>query len=290
MAKTATSVEEKCIEGYKYLFTKDLLKDKVAFVTGGGTGIGFTIAEVLMRHGCDTVIASRRLEKLQESAATLESATGRKCLPIQMDVRDPKKIQDAVKKAMERFGKINILINSAAGNFLCPAEGLSFNAFKTVMDIDAMGTFNTTKVVFDEYMKTHGGVIVNITATLQVRGQAFQLHAGCAKAAIETMTKHLAVEWGEKGIRVMCVAPGPVEDTEGYSRLGGRTIKEDFVKNIPVQRVGTREDIANTVLYVVSDAAQLLTGTVVIADGGSWLTSENSLRRIRAVIEMHAKM
>ncbi|XP_052773154.1 peroxisomal 2,4-dienoyl-CoA reductase [(3E)-enoyl-CoA-producing]-like isoform X2 [Mya arenaria] len=263
---------------------------KVAFVTGGGTGIGFTIAEVLMRHGCDTVIASRRLDKLQESAATLRAATGRRCLPIQMDVRDPKKVQAAVAEAMKEFGKINILVNSAAGNFLCPAEGLSFNAFRTVMDIDAMGTYNVTKVVFDEYMKKHGGVIVNITATLQVRGQVYQLHAGAAKAAIETMTKHLAVEWGEKGIRIMCVAPGPIGDTEGFSRLGGKALRKEYVDNIPIQRVGTREDIANTVVYVCSDAAQLLTGSTVIADGGSWLTNENNLSGIRHIVELYSKM
>lgn len=284
------TAKEQCISGYKYLFRRDLLQDKVAFVTGGGTGIGFTIAEVLMRHGCDTIIASRRLDKLQESAATLQAATGRKCLPVQMDVRDPKKVQAAVGEAMKQFGKINILINSAAGNFLCPAEGLSFNAFRTVMDIDTMGTYNVTKVVFDEYMKKHGGVIVNITATLQVRGQVFQLHAGSAKAAIEAMTRHLAVEWGEKGIRVMCVAPGPIEQTEGFSRLGGKVISKSYLESIPIQRVGTREDIANTVLYVVSDAAQLLTGTTLIADGGAWLTNENNLSRIRRIVEMQSKM
>lgn len=290
MAQATVPSKEQCIAGYKYIFNKDLLKGQVAFVTGGGTGIGFTITEVLMRHGCDTIIASRRLDKLRESAASLEAATGRKCLPVQMDVRDPKKVQAAVGEAMRTFGKINILVNSAAGNFLCPAEGLSFNAFKTVMDIDAIGTFNTTKVVFDEYMKKHGGVIINITATLQVRGQVYQVHAGCAKAAIEAMTKHLAVEWGEKGIRLMCVAPGPIAETEGFSRLGGKTIREDYIKSIPIQRVGTREDIGNTVLYCVSDAAQLLTGTTVIADGGAWLTSENNLRRVRRIMEMHAKM
>ncbi|KAH3860706.1 peroxisomal 2,4-dienoyl-CoA reductase [(3E)-enoyl-CoA-producing]-like [Dreissena polymorpha] len=285
-----TSEKERCINNYNYLFRKDLLQNKVAFITGGGTGIGFTIAEVLMRHGCDVVIASRRLEKVKESAATLSAETGRRCLPLQMDVRDPKKIQAAVSEAMKQFEKINILVNNAAGNFLSPAEGLSFNAFRTVMDIDALGTYNVTKVIFDEYMKKHGGVIVNITATLQVRGQVFQLHAGAAKAAIEAMTRHLAVEWGEKGIRIMCVAPGPIEQTEGFSRLGGKAMTREYVENIPIQRVGTREDIANTVLYVVSDAAKLLTGTTIIADGGSWLTSENNLQRIKKIMTNQSKL
>ncbi|WAQ96710.1 DECR2-like protein [Mya arenaria] len=184
------TAKEECVKNFKYIFRNDLFLGKVAFVTGGGTGIGFTIAEVLMRHGCDTVIASRRLDKLQESAATLRAATGRRCLPIQMDVRDK-----------------------------------------------------------------HGGVIVNITATLQVRGQVYQLHAGAAKAAI-----------------------------------GGKALRKEYVDNIPIQRVGTREDIANTVVYVCSDAAQLLTGSTVIADGGSWLTNENNLSGIRHIVELYSKM
>ncbi|XP_053384026.1 peroxisomal 2,4-dienoyl-CoA reductase [(3E)-enoyl-CoA-producing]-like [Mercenaria mercenaria] len=329
MSQSAASSKEKCIDGYKYLFNKDLLKGQVAFVTGGGTGIGFTIAEVLMSfegcilRGIKNKVSLISLIKIVQHAVRFQSLLLlEKLLANSMDpdqagldpcwsqshyIRfhmarlsydfkicclfyQPKKVQAAVGEAMRRFGKINFLINSAAGNFLCPAEGLSFNAFRTVMDIDTMGTFNTTKVVFDEYMKKHGGVIINVTATLQVRGQVYQLHAGCAKAAIETMTKHLAVEWGEKGIRVMCVAPGPISDTEGFSRLGGKTISDEYVKNIPIQRLGKREDIANTVLYCVSDAAQLLTGTTVIADGGAWLTSENSLRRVRRIMEMHAKM
>ncbi|KAL3877244.1 hypothetical protein ACJMK2_034977 [Sinanodonta woodiana] len=282
---SAESANEKCKSDYIYLFKPDLLKGKIAFVTGGATGICFTIAEILMRHQCDTVIASRKWDKLQESAKELERGTGRKCLPVKMDVRKPEEIQAAVDKALETFGRIDILINGAAGNFLSPAAGLSFNAFRTVMEIDAHGTFNVMKVVYEKYMKNHGGVIVNITATLQIRGQMLQVHAGTAKAAIETMTKHLAVEWGKDKIRVMCVAPGPVSETEGYRRLGGRNIDSEYEKTIPIQRVGTREDIGNTVLYVVSDAAQLLTGTTIIADGGHWLTSDNNYHRVQRLFQ-----
>lgn len=198
-----------------------------------------------------------------------------------MDVRKPEAITKAVEEALGHFRRIDILINNAAGNFLCPAENLSFNAFKTVMEIDAHGTFNVSKAVFDKYMKNSGGVIINITATLSVRGAALQTHAGTAKAAIEAMTKHLAVEWGPNGVRMMCVAPGPIADTEGMRRLGGNRITDDFVKSIPVQRLGRREDIGNAVLYIASSAGELLTGTTVIADGGAWLTSENNFWRIK---------
>ncbi|OWF51834.1 peroxisomal 2,4-dienoyl-CoA reductase-like [Mizuhopecten yessoensis] len=284
MSRTPSHVEE-CIKDYKYIFQSELLRGKVAFITGGGTGICFTIAEVFMRHQCDTVICSRRMDKLKESAETLSKATGRRCVPVQMDVREPESIIKAVEIALTEFGRIDYLINGAAGNFLSPITGLSFNAFKTVMEIDAHGTFNVSKVIYEKYMKDHGGVIVNITAMLHVRGTPLQAHAGSAKAAIEAMTKHMAVEWGMDGVRVMCVAPGPIEDTEGLRRLGGNVVHDDRVKGIPIQRFGKREDIGNTVLYVVSDAAQLVTGTVIIADGGSWLTSSNDYNYMKKIMQ-----
>ncbi|XP_069124426.1 peroxisomal 2,4-dienoyl-CoA reductase [(3E)-enoyl-CoA-producing]-like isoform X2 [Argopecten irradians] len=289
MSQKPSYVEE-CIKDYKYIFRPDLLKGKVAFITGGGTGICFTIAEVFMRHQCDTVICSRKIDKLKESAETLSRATGRKCIPVQMDVRKPETIIKAADMALSEFGRIDYLINGAAGNFLSPISGLSFNAFKTVMEIDAHGTFYVSKVIYEKYMKNHGGVIVNITATLQLRGQVLQVHAGSAKAAIETMTKHMAVEWGMDGVRVMCVAPGPIENTEGMRRLDGGRVNENFVKSIPIQRMGKREDIGNTVLYTVSDAAQLVTGTTIIADGGHWLTNGNSYYQTKKLMERKSQL
>ncbi|XP_048758569.2 peroxisomal 2,4-dienoyl-CoA reductase [(3E)-enoyl-CoA-producing]-like [Ostrea edulis] len=274
-------MSEETIPDYRYVFQKDLLRGKVAFITGGGTGIGFTITEILMRHGCDTIIASRRLDVVRSAAEKLSKATGQRCLPLQMDVRKPEAITKAVDEALGQFKQIDILVNNAAGNFLCPAENLSFNAFRTVMEIDAHGTFNVSKAVFEKYMKNNGGVIINITATLSFRGRVLQTHAGSAKAAIEAMTKHLAVEWGPNGIRMMCVAPGPIADTEGMRRLGGEHIDDAMVKAIPVQRLGKREDIGNTVLFITSRAGELLTGTTVIADGGAWLTSENNFWKIK---------
>lgn len=279
MANTP-DVPEKCIENFKYLFQKDILRGKVAFITGGGTGIGFTIAEVFMRHGCNVVIGSRRLGKLQESAATLQKETGGTCLPITLDVRKPETIVKAVEETLSKFGRIDYLVNNAAGNFLCPAANLSFNAFRTVMDIDAIGTFNVSKCVYEKTMKKTGGVIVNITAMLHHRGTILQTHAGSAKAAIEAMSKHMAVEWGLDGIRVMCVAPGPIADTEGMRRLGGGRVTDMWIKGIPIQRMGTREDIASSVLFVVSKGGELLTGSVIYATGGEHLTSSNNYYEI----------
>ncbi|KAL7874837.1 hypothetical protein SRHO_G00058070 [Serrasalmus rhombeus] len=282
MAEIPEDVQsDDCLSSYTHIYSPDLLKDQVAFITGGGSGIGFRIAEILMRHGCDTVIASRNLEKLTEAAKKLTTATGRHCLPLQMDVRQPDIISAGVDEVLKEFGRVDILINNAAGNFLCPATSLSFNAFKTVLEIDTMGTFNTSKILYEKWFKDHGGSIVNISATLGYRGQALQVHAGSAKAANDAMTRHLAVEWGPSGVRVNTVAPGPISGTEGYRRLGGSYAESSGVfQGIPLQRPGNKTEMAHAVLFLASRTASYVTGTTVVADGGAWLTSPNDMERV----------
>ncbi|KAL7886792.1 hypothetical protein AOLI_G00045130 [Acnodon oligacanthus] len=282
MAEIPEDVQsDDCLSSYTHIYSPDLLKDQVAFITGGGSGIGFRIAEILMRHGCDTVIASRNLEKLTEAAKKLTTATGRHCLPLQMDVRQPDVISASVDEVLKDFGRVDILINNAAGNFLCPATSLSFNAFKTVLEIDTMGTFNTSKILYEKWFKDHGGSIVNISATLGYRGQALQVHAGSAKAANDAMTRHLAVEWGPSGVRVNTVAPGPISGTEGYSRLGGSYAESSGIfQGIPLQRSGNKTEMAHAVLFLASRAASYVTGTTVVADGGAWLTLPNHVERL----------
>lgn len=281
MAEPEDVQTDDCLTSYTYIYSPDLLRDQVAFVTGGGSGIGFRIAEILMRHGCDTVIASRNLEKLNEAAKKLTSATGRHCLPLQMDVRQPDTIITAVDETLKEFGRIDILINNAAGNFLCPATSLSFNAFKTVLEIDTMGTFNTSKVVYEKWFKNNGGSIVNISATLGYRGQVLQVHAGSAKAANDAMTRHLAVEWGPSGVRVNTVAPGPISGTEGFRRLGGTSAETGgHFRSLPLQRAGNKTEMAHSALFLASRAASYITGATLVADGGSWLTSGNDMATV----------
>ncbi|KAB1251929.1 Peroxisomal 2; 4-dienoyl-CoA reductase [Camelus dromedarius] len=191
--------EDDCLPEYHHLFCPDLLQDKVAFITGGGSGIGFRIAEIFMRHGCYTVIASRSLPRVSMAARKLAAATGQRCLPLSLDVRSPLAITAAVEQALKEFGKIDILINCAAGNFLCPAGTLSSNAFKTVMDIDTLGTFNVSRILYEKFFRDHGGVIVNITATLGTRGQVLQVHAGSAKAAVGMGTPSGLPSWVPTG-------------------------------------------------------------------------------------------
>eukprot|EP00118_Oscarella_pearsei_P026913 m.310561 g.310561 ORF g.310561 m.310561 type:complete len:277 (+) comp52687_c0_seq1:22-852(+) len=270
-----------CLESYSYFFTRDLLRGKVAFITGGGSGICFRIAEVFMRHQCNVVIASRKLERLKLAAEKLSKATGQRCLPVQLDVRNPDDATAAVEKALKEFGKIDILVNGAAGNFLCPAGSLTPKGFKTVIGIDTLGTFNVTKAVYQKWMMEHGGTILNITATLHYTGLPMQMHAGSAKAAIEAMSRHLAVEWGPK-IRINCLAPGPIEHTEGFRRLGSSSekAKEAYMSSIPLERFGTREEIANACLYFASGISSYTTGATLVVDGGSWMTSSGLMSKL----------
>ena len=263
-----------CLDSYTHKFVPDLLEGRVAFISGGGSGIGFTIAEVLMRHGCDCVIASRSLPRLQEAAKRLTTATHRKCLPIQMDVRKYEEVDRAVKEAVRELGCIDILINNAAGNFLCPVSGMSSNAFRTVMEIDTLGTFNLSRAVYLSCFSQpdRRGVILNISATLHYQGAPLQAHVGSAKAAIDALTKHLAVEWGPEGVRVNAVAPGPIWDTEGVRRLGGGISKETVAASIPLQRVGTKTEIAEACVFLCSCLADNITGEVLVVDGGRKLT------------------
>ncbi|XP_036890500.1 peroxisomal 2,4-dienoyl-CoA reductase [(3E)-enoyl-CoA-producing] [Sturnira hondurensis] len=281
--------EDDCLPEYRHFFCPDLLRDKVAFITGGGSGIGFRIAEIFMRHGCHTVIASRSLPRLSMAAKKLSAATGQRCLPLSLDVRAPPAIMTAVDQALKEFGKIDILINCAAGNFLCPASELSFNAFKTVMDIDTLGTFNVSQVLYKKFFRDHGGVIVNITATLGTRGQVLQLHAGSAKAAVDAMTRHLAVEWGPQNIRVNSLAPGPISGTEGFRRLIGDSQASKVLAG-PLQRLGNKTEIAHSVLYLASPLASYVTGALLVVDGGMWLTLPNDIKLLADFASFSAKL
>ncbi|KEP67565.1 UNVERIFIED_CONTAM: 2,4-dienoyl CoA reductase 2, peroxisomal family protein [Hammondia hammondi] len=330
-------------------FRQDCLHGKVAFITGGGSGICREIAKQFLLHGASVVIASRNKKKLQDAAKHLGSETGGCCFPVAMDVRSEKEVAQAVDAAMAKFGKVDILVNGAAGNFLCSAEKLTYKGFKTVMEIDAHGTFIVSKTVFEKCFKpaiqraktaaSRGSegrldrrssgeascekVILNISMTLHYTAALLQTHAGAAKAAVDAMTKHLAVEWGPYNIRVNCIAPGPVEGTVGFNKLnpvpqqgladtrGNGTGKptdptEDSDKDeglsssvepkmlqkesqvdgqykdlnmlqrfIPLQRLGTVQDMAFAAMFLCLPEASYITGANLVVDGGQWMTSGN---------------
>ena len=256
------------------IFKSNILDGQVAFVTGGGSGIGETIAATLAAHGAHVGICGRRQERLDAAIERMREAnggTGGEFFGIAADVREPSAVQTAVDATIERFGGLSILINSAAGNFLAPAATLSPNGFGTVVDIDLKGTFNACKAVFPHFRDNGGGNIGNISATLQYLGTQMQIHASSAKAGVDALTRNLAVEWGPADIRVNAVAPGPIDDTTGMSKLAPKGMKDKLSARIPLRRFGTRQEIADTVLFLVSPASSYTSGAIFVVDGAQWL-------------------
>src|SRR5215218_10973153 len=253
------------------IFADGILKGRVAFVTGGGTGITGGVARALAEAGARVALVSRKLEHLEPAAAKIDEAGG-EALAVAADVRDYAAVERAVAATVERFGRVDIAVNGAAGNFLCKAEELSPNGFGTVVDIDLKGTFNVCRASFEELKKSRGQIL-NISATLHYLGTPMQLHVSAAKAGVDALTRNLAVEWGAHGIRVNAIAPGPIEDTEGMTRLVPPDVKERLRRKIPLGRFGRIRDIEQCALFLCSDAASFINGAVIIIDGGHWLAS-----------------
>ncbi len=252
------------------IFADNILQGKVAFVTGGGTGITGGVARALAKSGAKIAITSRKIENL-ELMANLIRENGGECFPVAADVRDFAAVENAIAETTEQFGKIDIVVNGAAGNFLCKAEELSPNGFGTVIDIDTKGTFNVCRAAFAELEKSRGQIL-NISATLHYTATNMQIHVSAAKAGVDAMTRNLALEWGRHGIRVNGIAPGPIADTEGFQRLVPQQLKEKLEKKIPLQRFGQIADIENAAIFLCSDAASYISGVTLIVDGGHWLT------------------
>ncbi len=251
------------------VFLPDLLKGQAAFVTGGGSGIGAGIAMRLASQGAKVALLGRTKEKLDRVAEQIRAAGGEaRCYPG--DVREYAAVESALNDAAATFGRLDILVNSAAGNFLAPAAGLSANGFRSVIDIDLCGTFNASRAAFAHLSKTRGS-IVNITATQANIPTPMQCHAGAAKAGIAKLTQDLALEWGRIGIRVNAVSPGPIEGTEGMARLAPGDDADKLRKRVPLQRWGEIDEICEAVTYLVSTAGAYVTGATLLVDGGTSL-------------------
>lgn len=251
------------------IFAEDILRDKVTFITGGATGITGGIARAFAEHGARLAIASRKDENLIAKKQYIEE-NGGECFAVVADVRDYNAVENAIAKTAEHYGRIDIVVNGAAGNFLCAAEQLSANGFGTVVDIDTKGTFNACRAAFEELKKSKGQIL-NISATLHYLGTPLQIHVSAAKAGVDAITRNLSVEWGRHGIRVNGIAPGPIEDTEGMQRLVPAEVKDKIARKIPLGRFGRITDIENAALFLCSDAASYINGVTLVVDGGHWL-------------------
>ena len=263
------------------MFDKQLLNDKSIIVTGGGTGLGKSMALRFAELGAGLVITSRRKEVIEKTAEELREHGG-KVLAIACDVRDPDQVNDMVSQTVNEFGKIDILLNNAAGNFISPTEDLSPNAFKTVVDIVLNGTFNCTQATGKVMREKDGGVILNIVTTYAWTGSGYVVPSASAKAGVLAMTRSLAVEWAKYGIRTVAIAPGPFPTKGAWSRLAppGLGIQKKMKNRVPLKRVGEHIELANLATYLISDQAAYINGEVVTIDGGEWLQGAGEMNEL----------
>ncbi len=249
----------------------DTLRGRVAFITGGGTGLGLEIATQFVRLGAKVVLASRNVERLE--AAVRDLGGKEVAMSCRTDVRNYPEVRSGVEKAVEHFGSLDILVNNAAGNFFCPTAELSPNGWRTVIDIDLNGTFHCCHAAY-EFLKRSagGGNIISIITMNAISGWPGAAHAAAAKAGILSLTRTLAVEWGPDNIRVNTISPGPIADTEGVRRLYEERARAEYErKRVALGRFGTKRDVANAAVYLVSPFANYVTGENLIVDGGRWL-------------------
>lgn len=252
------------------IFTSNAFAGKTVFVAGGSSGINLGIAQRFAGLGADLILISRSEERVTAAARSLEQAGGR-ATGIAADVRDYAAVEAAFSRAVERHGPIDVVISGAAGNFLAPVVGMSANAFRTVVEIDLIGTFNVFRASWD-HLRRPGASLIAITAGQAVRPTMFQAHACAAKAGINILTQTLAMEWGPAGVRVNAIAPGPIADTEGMARLTPTPEAEAALKaRIPLRDYGSRRDVADMAVFLCSDNAAYVTGAIMDCDGGSVL-------------------
>ncbi len=265
------------------------LVDKVIVVTGGGSGLGKAMTKYFLELGAKVAITSRDLEKLKNTATELEKKTGGKCLPLQCDVRHYDQVEAMLAEVLKNFGKVDVLLNNAAGNFISPTERLSANAFDTIIDIVLKGSKNCTLAFGKHWIdnKQTNCNVLNIVTTYAWTGSGYVVPSATAKAGVLAMTRSLAVEWAKYGIRMNAIAPGPFPTKGAWDRLlpGDLAAKFDMTKKVPLKRVGDHQELANLAAYMVSDFSAYINGEVVTIDGGEWLQGAGQFNMLEAIPE-----
>jgi len=250
------------------------LQGKTIIITGGGTGLGKAMGSYFLKLGANLVITSRKLDVLQKTAREMEAETGGKVLAVACDIREYSQVEVVLQQAVEAFGKVNVLVNNAAGNFISPTERLSANAFATVIDIVLKGSVNCSLALGKYWIKEKiAGTVLNIVTTYAFTGSAYVVPSACAKGGVLAMTRSLAVEWGKYGIRTNAIAPGPFPTKGAWERLlpGELAEKFNFKNRVPLKRVGQHQELANLAAFLVSDFSGYINGDCITIDGGEWL-------------------
>lgn len=263
------------------------LSDKVIVVTGGGSGLGKAMTKYFLELGAKVAITSRDFDKLQNTCKELEAETGGQCLPVQCDVRHYDQVETMLAAVIKTFGRVDVLLNNAAGNFISPTERLSANAFDTVIDIVLKGSKNCT-LAFGKHWIAENQTncnVLNIVTTYAWTGSAYVVPSATAKAGVLAMTRSLAVEWAKYGIRMNAIAPGPFPTKGAWDRLmpGDLAEKFDMAKKVPLKRVGDHQELANLAAYLVSDFSAYVNGEVITIDGGEWLQGAGQFNQLEAI-------
>lgn len=268
------------------MLREDALKDKTIVVTGGGTGLGRAMGLYFLQLGANLVITSRKAEVLAQSAKEMEAATGGKVLPVPCDVRNYEEVDHMLSETLKNFGRADVLLNNAAGNFISPTERLSANAFSSIIDIVLKGSANCALAFGKHWIKEkQSASILNIVTTYAFTGSAYVVPSACAKGGVLAMTRSLAAEWGKYGIRSNAIAPGPFPTKGAWERLlpGDLAEKFDFKNRVPLKRVGDHQELANLAAFLVSDFAGYINGEVITIDGGEWLQGAGQFNGLEAV-------